>query len=160
MCPISLEAAFGTYFGPNCILCMGYTVRRWARLAYWNLWPAARLLLVLGALAVWEHRNFGWSPPSLLQWGEVAGGLTILFLVCAVFSRPLAHLGLALLCCPFYAAIVINCLFYDGFRLMTRQIFGRRSPCLEAGLALAGELCIFTGLWRAIELLLRTCCHG
>ena len=79
---------------------MGDEARNWARLAYWNLWPALRLILVLAALGVWAHRSYGLNPPSLRWWGGVAGGLTILLFVCAVLSLSLARLYLALLSYP------------------------------------------------------------
>lgn len=119
----------------------------------------ARLLIVLAALGLWLHRRFGVSPPSLSLCGEIAGGLIILLIVCVVLCQPLARLGWALLCFPFYAAVVLNCLFYDGSLLMLRQIIGSRAPCVEAGLALASELGLFMSIGQTIVPLIRTLGH-
>jgi hypothetical protein len=137
---------------------MGYEARNLARLAYWNLWPALRLILVLAALGFWAHRSLGLNLPSAHRWVEVAGGLTILFVVTAMLFWPLARLGLALLWYPFYVVVVFNWLFYGESRLMVRQIIGPRSQCLEAGLALAGEIGLFMSLAQPIALLLKA--HG
>ena len=138
---------------------MGYDARNLARLAYWNLWPALRLILVLATLVVWMHRSYGLNLP-LAHWrGEVIGALTVLLVVAAILFWPLVRLGLVLLWYPLYAVIVLNCLFYSGSRLMVRQLIGPRSPFLEAGLALAGELGLFMSLAQPIALLLKTYCH-
>jgi len=141
---------------------MGYEARNWARLAYWNLWPALRLILVLAALGVWAHRSLGLNLPTVPRWGGVTGGLTVLFVVTAILFWPLfwplARLGLALLWYPLYVVVVFNCLFYGESRLMVRQIIGPSSPCLEAGLALAIEFGLFMSLAQPIAVLLKT--HG
>jgi len=137
---------------------MGYEARNLARLAYWNLWPALRLILVLAALGVWAHRSLGLNLPTVPRWGGVTGGLTVLFVVTAMLFWPLARLGLALLWYPFYVVVVFNWLFYGESRLMVRQIIGPRSQCLEAGLALAGEIGLFMSLAQPIALLLKA--HG
>ena len=138
---------------------MGYTPPRWTRLAYWNLWPALRLLLVMAAVGVWAHRSLGLHSPSPHMWGEISGGPTILLVVCAVLSLPLARLYLVLLCFPLYVAVILNALFYDGPRLMMRQLIGPRPPCLEASLALASELGLFMSLVNSIASVLQTYCH-
>jgi hypothetical protein len=138
---------------------MGYAARNWVRLAYWNLWPALRLILVLAALAAWAHRSFGIDPPSLRWWGEVAGCLGVLLFVCAVFSLSLARLCLTFLRYPFYATVVLNWLFYEGPRRMVREMIGARPPCLEAGLALASELGLFMSLADSVATVCKTCCH-
>ena len=138
---------------------MAFTVRRWSRYACWNLWPALRLLLVLAALGVWAHRSLGLHLPSPHMWGEISGGLTILFVVCALLSLPLARLYLVVLCFPLYAAVVLNCLFYDGPRLMARQLVGRRSPCLEVILGFASELGLFMSVADSVATVLKTHCH-
>jgi hypothetical protein len=138
---------------------MRYTARRWARLACWNLWPATRLLLVLAALAVWMHRSLGINPPSPRLAGEIVGGLVILVVVCALFCRMLARVLLVLLWFPFYAIVVLNWLFYDGSRLMVRQLIGPRSPCVVGGLALASELGLFMSLANSVLSVLKIYCH-
>jgi hypothetical protein len=92
------------------------------------------------------------------MWGEITGGLTILLIVCTLLSLSLARLYLVLLCSPLFAVVVLNGLFYEGFRQMLRQLIGPRPACLEALCALAGELCLFMGLADSIVSLLRTCC--
>lgn len=138
---------------------MGYSACRWARLACWNLWPAARLLLVLAALGVWAHRSLALNLPPPRWCGEVSCYIGIIFVVCTVFSQSLARLFLVSLCSPLYAAVVLNGVFYDGPRLMLRQFVGPRSPCLEAGLALASEIVLFMSLTRSIALLFKAYCH-
>jgi hypothetical protein len=118
----------------------------------------ARLLIVLAALGLWLHRRFGVAPPPLLLCREIASGLIILLIVCAVLCRPLARLCWALLCFPLCAVVVLNSLFYDGPRIMVRQLVGPRPPCLEAGMALACELGLFMSLAQSAVLLIRT--HG
>jgi hypothetical protein len=93
------------------------------------------------------------------MWGEVSGGLTILFVVCAMLSLSLARLYLVVLCFPLYAAVVLNCLFYDGPRLMARQLIGRRWPCLEVILALASELGLFLNVADTVATILKIYCR-
>ncbi|MDD5656232.1 MAG: hypothetical protein PHF00_03150 [Elusimicrobia bacterium] len=129
-----------------------------ARLAYWNLWPLARLLMVLAALGLWVHRGVGASPRALHLCGEISGGLTILLIVCALLSLPLARLYVLTLLFPLYAVVVLNCLFYDGPRLMMRQLVGRAPRCVEAAFGLAGEIGLFMSLARmAYSLLMMFC---
>jgi hypothetical protein len=110
----------------------------------------------MAVLGIWTHRTYGWSLPPPRQCGDAACYLAILFFLCAILSWPLARLYLACLYSPLFAVVVLNCLFYDGLRLMARQFLRGRWPWLEAGLALAGELYLFTSLWRTIMLLART----
>lgn len=136
---------------------MGYTASRWIRLAYWNLWPATRLLLVMAALAVWLHRGRGINPPSSYVQAEVAGSLAILFFLCALFS--VAGLFLRILCLPLYAVIVLNSLFYDGTRQMLRQLVGIRLPCVELVWGLVGEFGLFVSMANSIVSMITTYGH-
>ena len=138
---------------------MGYEARNLARLAYWNLWPALRLILVLATLVFWAHRSYGLHLPSVHWWGGYGGVLTVLLVVVAILFWPLVRLGLALLWYPVYGVIVFNWIFFRGSRLMVRQLIGARAPCLEPGLALASEFGLFLSLAQPIAVLLKTHCH-
>lgn len=129
---------------------------RWARLAYWNLWPLARLGIVLAALALWLHWRCGLNPPTTGLCAEIVGGLVILLVLCVPFGLQLVRLYLTLLCFPLYAVVVLNALWYDGGCQLLRQFCGFRRPWLEACFGLACELALFIGMGQSAVFLLKS----
>jgi hypothetical protein len=132
---------------------------RWNPFAQWDPWPLTRLLSVLCTLGLWTHWRFGWGPPALPSLGQTTWGLFEAFCLCTLLSSTLARLLIVILMFPLYAIIVLNDWFYDGSYWLIQVLTGPRSPRLNAGFALAGELGLFVSLGHTIEFLMRTYCH-
>lgn len=128
-------------------------------LSEWDPWPLIRLVAVFIAAALWLHWRFQLTMPSPRELARIGAGLFETFCVCAVLSAVLADLFLVVLMFPLYATIVLQDWFYDASHWLLRLFLGPRSPRLTAGLALAGELGLFLGLWRSVELFLMTYCR-
>lgn len=125
----------------------------------WDPWPLIRLLMVFAAMGFWAHWHFAWKPPAPSSIQATALGMLGVFLFCGFLSVTLARLYLALVLFPVYATTTLNAWLYDGcywtFRTALRLLYMRR---VSAVVALAGELGLFVGLWRLIELLIRRYC--
>ena len=130
----------------------------WTELS-WDPWPCLRLLAVFAATGLWAHWRFAWTLPALPAIVREVLSLFEIFFICAVLSRALAQFYLILLVMPLYGVVFLNSWFYDGSHWVLRRLSGLRSPRLQAGLALAGELGLFVGLWYLLEILLRSRGH-
>lgn len=119
-----------------------------------GLWPLLRLLAVAAALGLLAHWRCGWNPPTIHGLEQAAGALCGVLILCAFFSSALAETFLALVCFPLHVAVVLNDWLYCASRFLLRPISGRCSPLLQVGLATAGELGLFVGLWKWAEFLL------
>lgn len=127
---------------------------RWNSFRTWDPWPLTRLLLVLAALGLCAHWRFGWTWPTPLGAAKAAFGLFELGCLFGLIGLgPLYMMAVAL---PIYATVLFNEWFYEA-SYWVLGLAGPRSPHWRAGFALAGELGLFLGLGRALELLLK---HG
>jgi hypothetical protein len=119
-------------------------------------WPLVRLLAVLATLGLWAHWRFAWVPPPPTTIQATVVGLFVIFAFCGFLSITLARLYVALLFFPIYATTKLNVGFYElcywCFRTALRLLYMRR---VSAVAALAGELGLFIGLLRLIELVIR-----
>lgn len=120
----------------------------------WDWWPLARLLITGAALGLAAHYWWGWTPDLhglARKPREVFEVLSLFTLV----SFALAHLYVALLLFPIYAAVTLNDLFYDSANWALRTICGIRSEAALKPASLTVQVALFAGLLYTVVVAVR-----